>query len=193
MVIRNSYKFVLWYHPKHSSGFLIFDPVHRADTGVLYSRWIDEFPHQPKTSCNSGEQDRCIFPNKPGQMEWLSGQHSPQSANVPLMPRSLGAKWKGREEKSTWLQVERGAFSHRAALVVDFKLPHLRLADELRASLRMWRGAWSAAICSRPRRTLGWLECARARWMMPRTSQAKRLLADIELLLLASCSLHLPG
>lgn len=113
--------------------------MHQADTGVLCSRWIDEFPDQPKTSCDSGEQDRCAFPNEPGQMEWLSGQCSPRSANVPLMPRSLGAKWKRREEKSTRLRVEGGAVSHLAALVVDFELLHLRLADELWASLRMRR------------------------------------------------------
>lgn len=63
----------------------------------------------------------------------------PKCKNVPLMPRSLGAKWKGREEKSTRLRAERGAVSHLAALVVDFELLHLRPADELWASPRTWR------------------------------------------------------
>lgn len=116
-----------------------------------------------------------------GQMEWVSGQHFP---------------WRKKctpYAKEHWCQIHGRSRTKRA---YNYKLKEellgpllqglwhvmrngeclcLRLAGAMSCVLVQGIGkdAWSTVICcSWPRMTFGWLECARARWMIPESAQA---------------------
>lgn len=115
-------------------------------------------------------------------MEWVSGQHFPWRKKKYLLYRGalVPDAWKERDKNNIQLQTERGTISIVIARVVacDDKwwmpLPKAGRGDELcTCSQSTGRDAWSTVICcSWPRMTLGWLEPARARWVLPETAQA---------------------